>query len=115
MTIIYNIVTIMVFKSTSQIIRGIAARARAARIRYRYTQADLAERAGISFSTYKRFEREGQIALESLVKVAIALRMESELDQLFEKPASTFESLDAVEHAINSQSNKPRRVRHTSK
>ena len=111
----FNIPSIMAFKSTSDIIQGIAARARAARIRCRYTQADLAERAGISFSTYKRFEREGQIALESLVKVAIALRMESELDQLFEKPASTFESLDAVERAINSQSNKPRRVRHTSK
>jgi transcriptional regulator with XRE-family HTH domain len=105
----------MGFSSASQIIQGIADRARAERIRCHYTQAELAERSGVPLSTYKRFEREGQIALESLAKVAIALRMESELNGLFEKTAASFESLDAVERSLSSQPNKPRRVRHTSK
>jgi hypothetical protein len=66
-------------------------------------------------STYKRFEREGETAMESLAKVAIALRMESELNELFEKTAASLESLAAVERSLSSQPKKPRRVRHTSK
>ncbi|CAA6679908.1 MULTISPECIES: helix-turn-helix domain-containing protein [unclassified Lentimonas] len=105
----------MSFLSASQIIQGIAERVRTERVRCHYTQAELAKRSGVPLSTYKRFEREGQIALESLAKVAIALRMEAELNGLFERTAATFESLDAVERALGSQPNKPRRVRHTSK
>ena len=105
----------MAFYSASQIIHGIAERARAERIRHQYTQAELAERSGVPLSTYKRFEREGQIALESLAKVAIALRMESELNGLFEQTTTSFESLNAVERSLNDQPKKPRRVRHTSK
>ena len=49
------------------------------------TQADLAEKSGVSLGSIKRFERTGQISLVSLSKIAIALNVESEMMQLFNK------------------------------
>ena len=49
------------------------------------TQADLAEKSGVSLGSIKRFERTGQISLISLSKIAIALNVESEMMQLFNK------------------------------
>jgi transcriptional regulator with XRE-family HTH domain len=36
----------------------------------KYSQAELAERSGVSLGSLKRFENTGQISLESLVKIA---------------------------------------------
>jgi len=38
-----------------------------------YTQAECATRSGVSLGSLKRFERTGQIALESLLKLAFVL------------------------------------------
>ncbi len=38
-----------------------------------YTQSELATRAGVSLGSLKRFERFGQISLESLLKLALVL------------------------------------------
>ncbi len=38
-----------------------------------YTQPELAERSGVSLGSLKRFERTGQISLESLLKLAFVL------------------------------------------
>jgi len=38
-----------------------------------YTQNELATRSGVSLGSLKRFERSGQIALESLLKLALVL------------------------------------------
>ena len=38
-----------------------------------YTQEKLATRSGVSLGTLKRFERTGQISLESLLKLAFVL------------------------------------------
>lgn len=72
----------------------IAARARAARLAQNLTQSGLAERSGVSLGSLRRFERTGQISLESLVKIAWALRAEGDFERLFEPPE--FESLDEV-------------------
>lgn len=65
---------------------GIQIAQRLARIRKRrkISQKDLSEKAGVSFGSLKRFERTGQVSLESLCKLAIALGTEDELDHLFE-------------------------------
>jgi len=38
-----------------------------------YTQTELSERSGVSLGSLKRFESSGQIALESLLKLALVL------------------------------------------
>lgn len=77
---------------------GIAARARAARLVAQLTQAGLAARAGISLGSLRRFETSGQIALESLVKLALALGRERDLETLFEAPPLA--SLDQLARPI---------------
>ncbi len=47
------------------------------------TQAELAEKSGVSLGSIKRFERTGQISLFSLSKIAIALKVEYEMMELF--------------------------------
>lgn len=49
------------------------------------TQAELAEKSGVSLGSVKRFERTGQISLISLSKIAIVLKVEAEMMELFNK------------------------------
>lgn len=72
-------------KTPPEILGEIAERVRARRKEYGFTQARMAKRAGMSLASYKRFEREHKISLESLVKLAIALDCESDFDGLFER------------------------------
>ena len=62
----------------------------------RLTQAQLARKSGVSLGSLKRFEREHQIALASLIKLAIALDCEADFAALFSKRgyASIQEVLD---------------------
>ena len=80
--------------SAPQLTRHVAGRARAARLRRAWTQQELADRSGMSLSSYRRFERSGEIAFLSLVRVAIALDAAEELAALFpEQPRSMDELL----------------------
>ena len=47
------------------------------------TQAQLAERSGVSLGSIKRFERLHQISLASLVNIAFALHCERDFANLF--------------------------------
>ena len=51
-----------------------------------WTQAELAERAGITLASLKRFENTGKISWERLLLIALALGRLSELMPLFEEP-----------------------------
>jgi transcriptional regulator with XRE-family HTH domain len=61
-----------------------------------WSQAELAERAGVSLSTLKLLEREGKGSLQRLAKIATILNIDSELMQLF-SATPTYTSLDEVE------------------
>lgn len=61
-----------------------------------WTQAELAERAGVSLSTLKLLEREGKGSLQRLAKVAVILGLDDDLRQLF-SAAPTYASLAEVE------------------
>lgn len=71
-----------------------ADRARARRLDQNLTQKGLAERAGVSLGSLKRFERTGQIAWESLLRIAWALGALDEFRDLFKAPE--FRTLDEV-------------------
>ena len=55
-------------------------------------------RSGVSLGSVKRFEQSGEISLQSLTKIAIALGVEDELLNLFDDVP--FESIEEV---INEQ------------
>jgi len=51
-----------------------------------WTQVELAERAGITLASLKRFESTGKISLDRLSQIALALGRLTELMQLFQEP-----------------------------
>jgi len=81
-------------KTPKEIIKSLAGRIRSTRKNLNLTQEKLSEKSGVSLGSVKRFERTGEISLVSLVKIAIALSCENELDSLFS--TKTFRSLQEV-------------------
>ena len=74
-------------------LKAIASRMKAIRRRRKLTQANLADRSFVSYGSIKRFETSGQISLESLFRLAIALGVSGELDRLFASVPPTFEEV----------------------
>ncbi|MFO7611559.1 MAG: helix-turn-helix transcriptional regulator [Clostridia bacterium] len=66
-----------------RVIKNISNSSRKLRKRKKWSQVDLAEKSGVSLGSVKRFEGTGEISLKSLVKIAISLGMEKELNNLF--------------------------------
>jgi transcriptional regulator with XRE-family HTH domain len=75
-------------RSPSEVARLLAGRVRALRLERAWTQGELAERAGLTLATYRRFERTGSIALERLLRIAVVLDALSGFDTLFRLPAA---------------------------
>ena len=70
-------------KMPGEIALEVAQRVRRRRKEMRLTQEQMARKSGMSLASYKRFEQKGLIALDSLIRVAIACRCEDDFDQLF--------------------------------
>lgn len=62
--------------------RDLARRFKTRRLALNLTQEGLAARAGVSWSSLKRFEHTGLIALEALLKLAIVLGCLSDFDRV---------------------------------
>lgn len=84
------------FRNPNHLIREIGYRLRDHRKARGWTQAELAERAGVSLSTLKLLEREGKGSLQRLAKVAVILGIDDGLRQLFNE-APAYASLAEVE------------------
>ena len=84
-------------KTWNEIDNDIANRMVKLRKRRKITQKALAAKSGVSLGSIKRFES-GEISLQSLTKLAIALEVEGELDTLFD--SVPFQSIEEV---INEQ------------
>jgi len=65
--------------------RDVARRAKEQRLALNLSQQTLAERSGVCYGTLKKFERTGQISLESLLKIALTLDAFAEFNHLFKK------------------------------
>lgn len=74
---------IEVFETPASEAQAVAERAKQRRTAMRLTQAELAQKAGLSLSTYRRFEQQGQIAFLALLQIAFALDCMSDFDALF--------------------------------
>lgn len=74
----------------------LAERARALRLHHDLTRGTLAEKAGVSSASLKRFENNGKASLELVLKVAHALGCMSEFADLFAAPAA--QTMSDLEH-----------------
>lgn len=88
----------IVQKTPSELNIGIANRIKAIRKRRKISQKVLSQKSGVSFGSIRRFEKSGEISLISLSKIAIALGVDDELDELFSDVPFT-----SIEEVINGQ------------
>ena len=70
-------------KLPSDILKEVAQRCRSLRKSLKLSQAELALKSGVSLGTIKRFETSGQIAFESLLKLAYLLNAIDDFNLLF--------------------------------
>lgn len=85
-------------KTWTEINNDIAQKIVRLRKRKKITQKQLAARSGVSLGSLKRFEQCGEISLQSLTKIAIALDVENELEDLFNNVPFA-----SIEEVINEQ------------
>lgn len=85
-------------KTWTEINNDIAQKIVRLRKRKKITQKQLAARSGVSLGSLKRFEQSGEISLQSLKIIAIALDMENELEGLFDNVPFA-----SIEEVINEQ------------
>jgi transcriptional regulator with XRE-family HTH domain len=64
--------------------KALAKRHKALRQQLKISQIEMAERSGVSLGSLKRFERTGQISLESLLKLAHLLNRLEDFENVFQ-------------------------------
>jgi transcriptional regulator with XRE-family HTH domain len=74
------------------IAKGIGNRLRERRLELNLSQKGLAEKAGVSLGSLKRFENTGDISLKHLLMIAVALDATEEFKALFSRPQ--YQSID---------------------
>lgn len=79
----------------------IAKRFVAIRKSLKVSQQKLSFISGVSYASIRRFEKSGDISLSSLVKLALALQLYDDLDNLF-KNRKVYKSIEEI---INDQKN----------
>ena len=80
--------------SVGGILKQIAFQARTNRLQLNMSQETLAERAGVSLGSVKRFELTGEISLKHLVKIAVLLDATDTFMELF--LATKFQNIDQL-------------------
>ncbi len=73
-------------ETVQELADGVAARLRSVRLDADLTQAGLAARSGVTLASLRRFETTGQIAFESLIRLAQALGRDDDIATLFAPP-----------------------------
>lgn len=66
---------------STEIVKNVRIRRKEAKL----TQEQLSKKSGVSLGSIKRFERTGEIALTSLIKISVALGCQEDFLQLFVK------------------------------
>ena len=75
-----------------------ASRLKRLRLDREWKQSTLADRAGVSLGSLRRFESSGRVSLQNLLRLAFALGRLDELLGLFEPPpARTLDELEALQ------------------
>lgn len=91
----------------AEVATAVATGVRLRRLGRGWTQAELAERAGVALSTLKLFERRGKISLDRLLRIAAALGDLDSFLKLFAPPPAR--SLAEIEARHSPAANTERR------
>lgn len=86
------------YKSEKDICKNIALNYKRQRKARKINQRELSDLSGVTYASIRRFEETGEIAFLSLVKLAKALELESELENLFTQRYYT-----SIQEVINEQ------------
>jgi transcriptional regulator with XRE-family HTH domain len=97
------------YLSSTAAIEEIASRLKAYRIDYPLSQQDLADKAGISRRSITNLENGEDVQLSTIIKVLMALGLDSNLDQLTPDPT------ERPSHYLKGKSAKPQRKRTSKK
>lgn len=71
-------------KNPVDVRKELAERIRVLRKEHKLSQIEIAKRANVSLGSYKRFERSGQISLDSLLKIAFIFERINDFEMLFQ-------------------------------
>ena len=85
-------------KTPNEIAKSLANKIKENRKKLKISQEALAQKSGVSLGSIKRFETKYEISLQSFIKIAIALDLDNDLENLFTQ--KTYASIDEV---INGQ------------
>jgi len=83
-------------KTPIEIMQELKTKFRERRKRLGYTQNELATRSGVSLGSLKRFERSGQISLESLLKLALVLECLGDFSAVCCEEEERFGSIEEI-------------------
>ncbi len=87
-----------IFNTPVDIALEMAHKMKSIRKRRKITQKQLAARSNVSYATLRKFEKTGQISLESFIKLSMELGLTHELNNLFSTPV-----YNSIEEVINEQ------------
>ncbi len=80
----------------SDVALRLATKMKDIRKRKKITQKELAGRSNVSYATLRKFEKTGQISLESFIKLTMELGLIQEINNLFTEPVYS-----SIEEVIN--------------
>ena len=81
-------------KTPNEIAKSLAEKIKQHRKKLKISQENLAQKSGVSLGSIKRFETKYEISLQSFVKIATALDLDKDFDNLF--TAKTYTSIDEI-------------------
>ena len=81
-------------KTPNEIAKNLAEKIKKHRKRLKISQEVLAQKSGVSLGSIKRFETKYEIALQSFIKIAIALDLDKDIETLFTQ--KTYNSINEV-------------------
>ena len=99
------------FSTINEITAELGLRLKAVRLSQSLTQADLADRAGVSVGTVKALEKTGQSSVASLARVVQALGLTDQLQSLFVLKVQSIAEMEQAQLATRQRA--PRKARGT--
>ena len=81
-------------KTPNEIAKSLADKIKEHRKKLKISQEMLSQKSSVSLGSIKRFETKYEIALQSFIKISIALDLDNDLENLFTQ--KTYTSIDEI-------------------